>query len=464
MRPGLATEWKPSSDYRSWTFKLRPGVMFHDDWDEFTAEDVKFTVEQNLKPNATGGSAPFFRDQLEKIETPDKYTAVMFFKSPVWEVPTHFGQRTGYQNITSKKYLETVGEDKARDHPIGTGPFKYVEGRQGDFHRFEAVPNHWRQTPGFKELVIRKIANQATTVSGLRAGEIDLAQLSGDYLDQTKQAGLRTHEVPGSTQYWIVLPGQTLPDKPDYSPQSPWVGDPNDAQAQENARKVRLALNLAINKKEIIDGLWKGYGAETPFAPWYYPTERGYSQEWKVPPYDPTRAKQLLTEAGYPNGFEITVSGQTQVIDGPDVMEAVALDWEKLGLKVKRYQEDWTTFLPKVRARKTGVIAFPYGAPGPLDEASLSWQRTLWIKGTFYLLAESPEYDKAVEAILRETEYEKRNKLQAEFGQKLYDEHRNAMIGVKSTTYALNKKVGEWPTLIATLWENNFEYITWSGQ
>src|SRR5499425_2939506 len=118
-RPGLATEWKPSNELRTWTFKLRSGVQFHEGFGEMTAEDVKFTVEQNLKPDAQGGSAPFFRTHLDRIETPDKHTVVMHFKNRVWEVPSNFTQFVGYQNIVSKKYLESVGEDKAALHPIG---------------------------------------------------------------------------------------------------------------------------------------------------------------------------------------------------------------------------------------------------------------------------------------------------------------------------------------------------------
>src|SRR3989440_3649112 len=139
-QPGLATAWQPAADYKSWTFQLRQGIMFHENWGEMAGEDVKFTVEQNLRPDAQGGSAPFFPTQLDRIELPDKYTVVMQFKTPLWEVPSHFVQFNGYQNITSKKYLETVGEEQAAQHPIGTGPFQYVEGRQGDFHRFQAVP------------------------------------------------------------------------------------------------------------------------------------------------------------------------------------------------------------------------------------------------------------------------------------------------------------------------------------
>ena len=94
-RPGLATEWKPSNELRTWTFKLRQGVQFHEGQGEMTAEDVKFTLEQNLKPDAQGGSAPFFRINLDRIETPDKYTVVLHFKNRLWEVPAQLSQFVG---------------------------------------------------------------------------------------------------------------------------------------------------------------------------------------------------------------------------------------------------------------------------------------------------------------------------------------------------------------------------------
>ena len=232
-RPGLATEWKPSNEMRTWTFKLRSGVKFHENWGELTSEDVKFTVEQNMKPDAQGGSAPFFRRYLDRIETPDKLTVVMHFKERVWEMPSMFTQFVGYQNPVSKKHIESVGEEKAALHPIGTGPYRHVEGRQGDYHRFEAVPNHWRKTPAFKELVIRRIHDPATRTAGLRAGEIDIAPgvrrlpRSGP---QGRSASI--HDVNGSARYWVILSGQTAPDREDYCPTCPWAGDHNDPKSR----------------------------------------------------------------------------------------------------------------------------------------------------------------------------------------------------------------------------------------
>jgi peptide/nickel transport system substrate-binding protein len=458
-RPGLATEWKPSNEFRTWTFKLRTGVKFHESWGDLTAEDVKFTVEQNLRPDVPGGSAPFFRGQLDRIETPDPHTVVMHFKNRLWEVPTHFTQYTAYQNITSKKYIESVGEDKAAVHPIGTGPYRHVEGRQGDYHRFEAMPNHWRKTPVFKELVIRRLPDAAARLSGLRAGEIDVAQVFGDYLDQARKAGLRVHETPNSLCYWVFLAAQTVPEREDHCPSCPWAGDPKDPKSLENARKVRLALNLAVNKKAIISGLWKGTGAETPYSYWYYPFNRGYSRDWKVPAYDPERARKLLAEAGHGGGFEVRMNPVVTVFtsDGPDVTEAVALDWENVGIKVRRTPEAISSFLPKIRTRKTNKTHAVYAGPA-FDEPVLVWQRAAHTKGGFNLLCEGP-YDDDIDGILRELDADKRSRLSQALGQKLYDQYHGVMLGMKATTWAVGKKVGAWPTLANAAIETNYEYL-----
>lgn len=173
-----------------------------------------------------------------------------------------------------------------------------MEGKQGDFHRFQAVANHRRQPPGFKELVLRRIPARAMHLAGLRSGEIDIRQVFGNYLAQARKAALRIHATPNAALYRVVLSGQKTPDHPDYCPQCPWIGDVGAPQGLENACKPRLALNLSVNKQAIIDGLWKGTGSAMPFIHWDYPFNQGYSPEWTIPPYDPACARQLLSEAG----------------------------------------------------------------------------------------------------------------------------------------------------------------------
>jgi peptide/nickel transport system substrate-binding protein len=462
-RPGLATEWKPSNELRTWTFKLRPGVMFHEGYGEMTAEDLKFTVEQSFKPDAIGGSAYFFRNNLDRIEIPEKHTLVMHFKSRQWIVPSLFSQYVGYQNALSRKYVEAVGEQKAALHPIGTGPYRHVEGKQGDYHRFEAVPNHWRKPPVFKELVIRRISEPATRMAGLRSGEIDITQVFGDFLEQAQKAGFRIHENVNAAQYWVILAGQTTPDREDYCPACPWVGEPGNAKSLENARKVRQALNLAVNKQAIRNGLWKGKGSETPYSYYYYPFHKGYSAEWKVPPHDPERARKLLAEAGQAGGFEVRVNPYVQLVaqDGPDVMEAVALDWEKIGLKVRRAPEATSSFGPKGRMRKTGKTFSVYGAP-PFDEPVAAWERVLTAKSAFNLLLDGA-YDVEVEAAMREMDADKRAKLSHDLGQKLWEGYHGVQLGTRAITWATTRKVGAWQTLAYTVAETNYEYIAAAG-
>jgi len=274
------------------------------------------------------------------------------------------------------------------------------------------------------------------------------------------KAGFRIHEVPNAAPYWVILSGQTTADREDYCPTCPWAGDPADKKSLENARKVRLAMNLAVNKKAIISALWKGRGAETPFSYFYNPFHKGYSTDWKIPPYDPARARKLLAEAGHPAGFEVRVNPMVMVyaLDGPDVMEAVALDWEKVGIKSKRLPEAPSTFGPKSRARKTGKTHWVYGAP-PFDEPVLAWTRIIHSKGAFNLAVDGG-YDEEIETIAREMDPEKRARMTGALGQKLYDAYHGVMLGIKTITWAVSKKIGGWQTLAYTPMETNYEHVS----
>jgi ABC-type transport system substrate-binding protein len=298
-------------------------------------------------------------------------------------------------------------------------------------------------------------------VSALRAGEVDIIPVTGDFLKQAKQEGFRIHEIAGGLQYWIALPGQTVPDKRDYGPTCPWVGDPKDSKSQENARKVRMALNLAVNKRAIVDKLWTGHGSLDPFGLYYYPNQPGFSKEWKIPPYDPQGAKQLLIEAGYPKGFEITLAMKGHMADAPDVGEAVALDWERIGIKVKRHEEPWSTLLPKVRRRNTGGVAvFQTGRFS--DEPVILLDRTTSSLGRINFAAETPEYDQMIKALLKELTCEA-SPPHRQLAQKMYDDARRDD-RLKSNTFAMGKRIASWRTVYGAPSENNLDYITWSGQ
>ena len=146
--------------------------------------------------------------------------------------------------------------------------------------------------------------------------------------------------------------------------------------------------------------------------------------------------------------------------DGPDVMEAVALDWEKIGIKVKRVPESTSSFGPKGRMRKTGKTFSVYGAP-PFDEPVAGWERVLTAKSAFNLLLDGA-YDADVDAAVKEMDADKRARLTRDIGQKLYDGYHGVMLGTRALTWAVSKKVGSWQTLGYTVAETNYEYIVTS--
>ena len=140
------------------------------------------------------------------------------------------------------------------------------------------------------------------------------------------------------------------------------------------------------------------------------------------------------------------------------MMEAVALDWEKVGIKPKRFPEMISTFGPKSRNRKTNKTHWVYGSP-PFDEPILAWSRVLHSKGAFNLLCDGP-YDEDIEAAMREFDPERRARLSQALGQRLYEDYRGVMIGIKSITWAVSKKVNAWQTLAYVPLETNYEYVS----
>ena len=148
MSPMLAERWEVLDGGRTWTFHLRQGVPFHDGWGEVTAEDVKFTFASIVKEGSANATAPWLRP-LQSMEIADPYTITLHFAKPMVTFDNRVTQGLfpSAAFIHSKKYIETVGEEAAERHPVGTGPWKFVEHIRGDRIVYEAVENHWRAVP-----------------------------------------------------------------------------------------------------------------------------------------------------------------------------------------------------------------------------------------------------------------------------------------------------------------------------
>src|SRR5438093_3359387 len=366
LAPMLAERWKVADSGRTWTFYLRKGVQFHDGRGELTAEDVRFTFATLAKDGSANSLAPEFR-LIKSMEVENPYTLTVRFEKPfvAFGNKVNQGLFASVAFIQSKRHMESAKDDGAERHPVATGPWKFVEHIRGDRIVYEAVENHWRATPHFKRLVFIKVPEPSTRMAMLRAGSVDVIEIGGEYADELKKVGVRTLVMPNTSWLYIILGGQWA-TKPTYDPKVPWAQP--DA---ERARKVRMALNLAVDKQAIVQRVLGGLG--TVMGSWLmYPSDPWASDALKKPyPYDPAKAKALLAEAGYPNGFETTMNLTAWPGRGflPDVGEAVATYWEKIGVKVKRRPIDRAVFASDFRARAYSGVSLAYAsplvAPGP---------------------------------------------------------------------------------------------------
>jgi peptide/nickel transport system substrate-binding protein len=453
--PMLAEKWQVSDGGKTWRFHLRKGVKFHNGT-ELTAEDVRYTFESIAREGSANSMAPDFR-QIKSMEVENPSTITLRFDKPfvtLGNKVTH-GLFASVAYIQSKKHIE-AGEQAAERHPVGTGPWKFVEHVRGDRIVYAAVENHWRATPHWKRLVFIKVPEPATRMAMLRAGTADVIEVSGEYIDELKKVGMRTLVMPNVSAIWVILGGQ-WPTKPTYDPKVPWA-QPDETKA----RKVREALALAIDKKAIIDRMLGGVGTPVGTVN-YYPTDPWISDKLLTPiPYDPARAKALLAEAGYPNGFDVTMNLTAWPGRGflPDVGEAVATYWEKIGLRVKRRPVDRAIFAADFRARSYAGVALAYAGPIIAPEPWELFQRIAYTKAPVHLLVEHPKLDAFIDRLAAEPSLAERTRIMRdEMGPWLKEYLPGIPIGATHSIAGVGPKVGDWPLIPGHMGIHNWEYI-----
>src|SRR5881296_126189 len=454
--PMLAERWQVTAGGRTWKFQLRKGAHFHDGR-ELTAEDVKFTFSSIAREGSANSLSTEFR-LIKSMEIESRYAITIHFDKPsvVFANKVNQGLFASVAFIQSKSSIESAGEEGAERRPIGTGPWKFVEHVRGDRIVYEAVEGHWRATPNFKRLVMLKVPEPATRMAMLRAGSVDVIEIGGEYVDELKKVGVRTLTMPNVAWVYVILGGQ-WPTKPSYDPKVPWA-----LPDAERARKVRLALNLAVDKQAIFRQVLGGLGAPVGTVN-YYPTDPWISDALLKPiPYDPARAKTLLAEAGYPNGFEVTMNLTAWPGRGflPDVGEAVATYWEKIGLKVKRRPVDRAVFSADFRARSYPGVALAYAGPIIAPEPWELFARIAQTKSAVHLLVEHPKLDAFIERLGAEPSAAERARImREEMGPWLYEYMPAVSIGATHSIAGVGPKVGEWPLIPGHMGVHNWEYV-----
>jgi peptide/nickel transport system substrate-binding protein len=335
--PGLAETWEVSPDGLTLTYHLRKGVQFHDGWGEFTSEDVKYNFEMHASKTSVGKTSQTRR--IASMDTPDSHTLVVHFKDPY---PTFFVDlsmaNSGVcQGIVSKKYLETVGVEAASQKPIGTGPYRLADSQLGSYYKFEALDSHWRVVPEFKTLTVRLIPETSTLVAALKNKEIDLSQVPADQLADLNAAGVGVEVSPiGGNILNVSLGGMIIPADKRYDAaldnKDPWTDV-----------RVRKAMAISIDREAICKAIYAGF-AEPAGVPLFSTDMNKYKY-----PYDPAAARQLLKDAGYPNGFSLQVISSTlpASVEAPRIMEALAGYWQQIGLGPKINVINYNTYYSK---------------------------------------------------------------------------------------------------------------------
>jgi peptide/nickel transport system substrate-binding protein len=279
LTPSLAESWTVSPDGLTYEFVLRRGPKFHNG-DPVTAEDVKFSFERYR-----GSAAKTLKDRVAAVEIPEAGRVRFRLKQPWPDFLMFYSTATGAGWVVPKKYVEKVGDEGFKKAPIGAGPYRFVSFTPGVELVMEAVEGYWRKTPSVKRLVLRVIPDPATRYAALKSGEIDVTYWMTASLgeDLRRTRGLTLRPVVSSVMIWVAFLDQ-------WDPKSPW-----------HDRRVRQAANLAIDRTAINQSETLGHSLLTNSI-----IPNTFDLFWAPPPpqYDPPRAKQLLTEAGYPNGFD----------------------------------------------------------------------------------------------------------------------------------------------------------------
>ena len=395
MSPSLATRWTESSDGLSYDFELRQGVKFHNG-DPFTAEDVKFSFERYK-----GAGAGELKRQVKAVEIVNPHHIRFQLQEPWPDFMTFYATpATGAGWIVPKNYTEKIGSEEFKNRPIGLGPYRFVSHQPGLELVLEANTDYWRKTPHVKRLVMKSVPEATTRLAMLKKREADVTYgLYGPLAEEVQRDSNLKLEAPVIATQWLIFTYEQ------YDPKSPWAD-----------QRVRLAANHAINRQAINEAETLGHSIISGSI---IPRQFDFALPLEPYAHDPKKAKQLLKEAGYPNGFDAGECSVDHVYAG--VVEALVNDLSTVGIRAKVRPVERAAHQAALREKTYKNLAFQgSGAFGNaatrLDAFVYSKGQQSWIK--------DPEIDAWYAQQAAERDRQKRQALLHKIQQKLYDEAR----------------------------------------
>ena len=415
MAPCLAESWTESADGLVYEFKLREGLRFHNG-DPFTADDVKFTFHRYR-----GVSAKLLHERVKAVEVIDAHHVRFVLHTPWPDFLAFYATpATGAGWVVPKKYVEKVGEDGFKKHPIGLGPYRFVRATPGVELVLEANEQYWRKRPSIKRIVIKGVPDVTTRLAMLKTGEADIGYLMIGVEGEAVRADpkLRLVNVIPSAAWWLDFPEQWAKTK------SPWQD-----------RRVRLAANLALDKQAINQSERLGFSRLTGSI---IPSVMDYALRLDPYPYDPAQARRLLAEAGYPNGFD--AGDLTPNPPFTTFGESVTGYLRAVGIRTRVRTMERATFYEAWRTKKlTGVILGVSAAPGNAP----SRLETFVVSTGTYAYGGYPDIDELFRQQAQERDRHKREATLHQIQRLMYDRVMYAPIFEPATLHGIGPRVEE---------------------
>jgi len=450
--PGVAQSWSWNSDYTKLTLNLRQGIQFNNGWGELTSADVVYMFQQTMTKESVSGAKSFMTGIID-ISAPNDYTVVVTQNASNTDNADSYAFSPVYASIPCKKYVQQVGWKEANVNPVGSGPYKLIERKTANYQKFEAVPNHWRVVPEFQYLIIKAVPEESTRIAMLKTGDIDATIIGPNSVTDLPASTFTIDNWPYGAQSAIMFGGLARPGtlyyEEGYHNTDPWANV-----------KVREAMSISIDRDAINKALEKGTG--TPIS-----IVQPIPGADALPPikFDPARARQLLKEAGFPNGFSFTLVSAPSHPGIPMIAkeaEAVVGYWSDVGIKATINPIDFPSYSARSQINKTKgecyTYRYVYGGANPytmlmqLDKSDNRW-------GTRLQCEASDIQSPIAQAALKELDLTKRTALYKQLAQIQYDYWEAIPLLKVPYLMAKNKaKVGEWPADSSSYYWN-FPYV-----
>ena len=409
VQPGLAESWQISDDGKVYTFKLRTGVKFHDGAD-FSADDVKFSIERAMAEDSVNPQKGLY-SAIDKVEVTDPATVVVTLKHPQGAFLWNMGW--GEAAIVSP-----ASADNNKEHPVGTGPFKFESWAKGSSIKLVRNPDYWGEAVALDRAEFRIVPDAAAAIPALLSGDVHAFSNmpAGDALPQI-QADPRFKVVVGSTEGETVL-------------------STNNKKAPFDKLEVRQAIAHALNRDEIIAGATAGLGV--PIGSHFAPHHPAYVDLTGTYPYDPNRAKELLAEAGLPDGFSATLK-----LPPPPYArqggEIVASQLRQIGINLEIIPLEWADWLGQVFKEKDYDLSLiSHVEPMDID---------IYSRPDYYFQYQNPEFNAVIEELAVTSDDAKRNELYGKAQRILAEDAVNGFLFQMP-------KVGVWDAKLEGMWEN----------